>query len=379
MTSTATVGHPTTTLAEKPKGRIAAPATATILGVHLRAILRTVIRTASRRSPYPDFAGVELSIESGRIRFRSHNGYSSTEITYPTKTKGSVGVIVPIDLVRRLVRGMDVDSTSIWCDRARLVVGPWSLRCIDEPMTEADFDVESAGGLNVVVDQREFARAVEYAMLAVATDEARPILTAIRIDRDRLFSADNYQLHEAPLGFHTGVQINVQGEALEMLRRATVPGSVIPLVFSDRGVVLRDVGPKYTTVVWAGTLDGKYPAVAEVIEQVHGGEWSADAELLLATLRRANAMVDGYAGVAFAPALGAVRLTGSDTDISYDLAVPADPAPRFGFTVNPRLLIRSLIGAKGRVTFVQNDALSPLGVRREDGYRAAVMPIRTTS
>jgi DNA polymerase-3 subunit beta len=285
-------------------------------------------------------------------------------------------------------------EVTLLADGSRMAVtagrSRWALPELD-PEAWPHFPV--APGSLGTVDGAEFGRALDRVLPAVSNDEARRVLTGVRVEfapeTVSLVATDTYRLARATIPWDGGQEdVSSLIVPAEMLRHATVDG---PVAISQDGSVVT-VSTR-TRVVSGRLLAGEYPKYATILSAPEEAASERKATIVTVGAPELRAVVDGAAVVlgehghirlAFADGTCGVRPAGDnrgDADSDVDLVDMAGPA--ITVAVAHRFLrdaLACLEAPQARLTFTARATagflLQPVTDGEVDGdYRHILMPL----
>jgi len=246
--------------------------------------------------------------------------------------------------------------------------------------------VSPEGGEQVTLAAGRLVEAIADTLAAASTDEARPILTGVRMSaRSRwltLTATDGYRLAERRVAVERGGPLTTTVPARTMAE--------VSRLFRDaHGSVQVNVTQHGSQVFFRGSegeissrvIDGAYPDTARLIPAAWTTRASLDATELNRRLRALVPFAHESANVVrLAVASGSVGLTATATDVgSARTEMGAKVSgPETAFAFNARYLLDCLATAEDQVDLELQGALAPAVIRRPatGDYLYLFMPVR---
>jgi len=135
---------------------------------------------------------------------------------------------------------------------------------------------------------------------AVATDQARPLLTAVhfKLASNQLLieTADGFRMHRAAVGYASPKQVDIAipGSAIDAMLKAVDPAELVYVKFMEReGRIARVAFIQDTLQLICNSMEGSYPDISAIIPKSSPVTVTVVSSVLLACLRRADQMADG--------------------------------------------------------------------------------------
>jgi len=354
--------------------------TASIKRQHLLQALLQVTPAAGRGATLPVLTGVRITIADG------HAAITATDIELAVTThvpaEGRLDVVVPARLLQKLAQHTvgnitlkpgDDELTLQWGTTTAklrvLPIGDWPRLAVPDGEVVKLF----AGDIDRIRHVANYASA----------DDARPILTGIRLGAEEVAATDTYRLAIASWTAPITVE-HLDGDVLLPARAIRF----LPTLLASEHATLT-VG-EHELMIEAGEVQirvdritGEFPPYSRLIPTAALTRWTFNRAQLVTAVRTAAALCadstpvrlscddDGHATVqAFTQDVGQVATT---------LNVDGDGA-RLPVTVafNARYLLDVITTCHGeQVTLELVDALKP-AVVREEPYTLLLMPVRTS-
>lgn len=220
-------------------------------GKELKAALALVSKAVPRRSALPVLIGVRIEVSSEEVTLTTTNNDLTVSVTLPGGSGDGVAVL-PARLLADIVRTAKGGDVELTCEdgKAHLRIGPAAYVVEQLPVEEFPA-IPVAPKLHPLPEG--FVEACKQVLPALSNDEARPILTAVCMESNRIMATDSYRLairHLPGLPFRD--TILVPGSALALLR-----GDGLRAAVEARHLFVRDGS---ATIV-VRLIEGEFPKV----------------------------------------------------------------------------------------------------------------------
>lgn len=349
-------------------------------------------RTVGSRTHLPALAGVLLDAHDGRLTCRATDLETSAEVSVVVKVDQPGSVLLPGKLLAGIVARLpdatveldgDADRVTLRCGRATYQV---------RAMSAADFpripepDADAARG---VLKSEQFSRLVGQVARAASSDEARPVLTGVKLEAvtEGLTAAatDSYRLAVRRLTWEQ----ELEGEALvparalsEAAKAASETGGDVTVVFEEGRVSFLFGDRRLTT----NLLEGNFPDYRQLLPDAHETTVVVDRIALTDALQRVAVLVLGQTNtpVRLHFAEGSVELSVENQE--FGEASEALPAEIDGddmmIAFNPMFLLTGLEATgTDEVRIELRDGLKPAVIRphgedQVDDFTYLIMPVR---
>ncbi|MBW3562957.1 MAG: DNA polymerase III subunit beta [Actinobacteria bacterium] len=350
-------------------------------------------RTVGGRVTLPALAGVLLEVEEGRLTCRATDLEIAAEVSVPVQVERSGRVLLPGKLLAQLVSRLpdapvEIDGTgervTLRCGRATFEVRTMTVEDFPE-LPEPDPDAPRG-----VLKAEAFVKLVGQVARAASTDEARPVLTGVKLEAtdDQLVAAatDSYRLAVRTLPWDRGVK----GEALvparalsEAAKAAGEAGGEVTLVLEEGQVSFLFGDRRLTTRL----IDGSFPNYGQLLPDDHETSVTVDRAVLVDALQRVAVVALGQANTPVTLSFhnGTLELTAGNQEVgdaNESLPVQID-GEGLEIAFNPMFLLTGL-EATGteQVRIELRDGLKPAVVRpvgdqAVDDFLYLLMPVRT--
>lgn len=331
-------------------------------------------RTAGGRVTLPALSGVLLEATDGRLTCRATDLEVAAEVTIPVQIDEPGRALLPGRLLAQLVARFpdapvqvtgDPDRVEITCGRATFHVRGMAVE--DFPQLPVPGDEAQQG----VIGAAAFARLASQVGRAASSDEARPVLTGVKLAAvdDQLTAAatDSYRLAVRRVSLEQGLT----GEALvpvralqEAARAAGEAGGSLTVVLEEGQASFLLADRRLTTRL----IEGSFPNVMQLIPDSHETEVVVDRAALVEAVQRVAVVALGQANTP-------VSLTFSDGTVdlqagSQEVGDAAEALPveihGEGLTIafNPAYLLAGLEATgTDRIRIELRDGLKPAVLR----------------
>jgi DNA polymerase-3 subunit beta len=358
----------------------------------LAAALAVVMRAAATRTSLPVLGMVLLETADDVLRLTATNLELAIRRTLPAAVADQGAVAVPGRLLADFTGALPREELRLTMEEPgrRLVLRSDSFSTEINGVPGEEFPpVTSAGDADrIALPAPLLVGAVTDTLVAASTDEARPVLTGVRLEtasgRLTLLASDGHRLAvrgvemRAPLAAG-GITVPARSlaEAVRLFR--AVEGE-LDLVVSATGnqVVLRAPGVELATRV----IDGAYPNLLRLVPDASGTRVVVQAAELGARLRALTPFAETSANVVrLDVAPGSILLSAATVDVGSartELAAEVD-GPETSVAFNARYLLDCpALTTDDRIELHLQGPLGALTVRRvaRDDYVYLFMPIR---
>jgi DNA polymerase-3 subunit beta len=358
-------------------------------------------RTVGARVTLPALSGVLIEAADGRMTCRATDLEVAAEVSIPVQIDEPGRVLLPGRLLSQLVARFpdapvevsgDADRVEIRCGRATFHVRGMPVDdfpALPEPAEDATQGILKADA---------FSRLVAQVARAASSDEARPVLTGVKLEaRDgRIVAAatDSYRLAVRELPWDEGVEADalVPARALQEAAKASgEAGGAVTLVLEPGQVSFLFGDRRLTTRL----IEGSFPNYSQLLPDGFETSVVVDRASLVEALQRVAVVAMGQANTPVTLSFedGSVDLAAGNQEIGDAAeALPAEiDGDGMAIAFNPAFLLAGL-EATGteRIRIELRDALKPAVLRPhhepgEDGAEAPaddfaylLMPMRVS-
>ena len=358
----------------------------------LAAALAMVMRAAAARTSLPVLGMVLLETTDDGLRLTATNLELAIRRTLPAAVAEEGAVAVPGRLLADFTGALPREELRLTLEEpgSRLVLRSDSFSTEINGVPGEEFPpVTSAGdGDRLTLPAPLLVGAVTDTLVAASTDEARPVLTGVRLEtasgRLTLLASDGHRLAvrgvDIPASLAAGgitVPARALAEAVRLFR--SVDGD-LDLILSPTGnqVVLRAPGVELASRV----IDGAYPNLLRLVPDASGTRVVVQAAELGARLRALTPFAETSANVVrLDVAPGSILLSAATVDVGSartELAAEVE-GPETSVAFNARYLLDCpALATDERVELHLQGPLGAFTVRRvaRDDYVYLFMPIR---
>lgn len=337
--------------------------------------IRWVQRTVGERVTFPAMAGIKMQLAGDTLTLSSTNGQIDSEqqvnvqgsqdgtVLVSGKLLANVVHLLPHDAVEVTAQG---DALGISCGRASFELRQMiadDFPPLREPGPEAS---------RATLKADEFAQMVVQVAKAASTEDARPVLTGVKLEAaDGRFTAvatDSYRLARRSMPWEQDVEMSalVPRKALDQARAAAeLLGSDVELILEPTHATFAFADRRLVTTL----IEGKYPPIQQLIPT--GYERKARIERVELTEVVRRVAVVGEGDKAMTPVIFdlsedtlVVKADSSEAGQAEEaLPVELEGEPlRIAF--NPRFLIDGLDAVGGdHIDLELRDELKPAVIR----------------
>jgi DNA polymerase-3 subunit beta len=358
----------------------------------LAAALAVVMRAAAARTSLPVLGMVLLETADDGLRLTATNLEMAIRRTLPAAVAEEGAVAVPGRLLADFTGALPREELRLALEEpgSRLVLRSDSFSTEINGVPGDEFPpVTSAGdGDRLTLPAPLLVGAVTDTLVAASTDEARPVLTGVRLEtasgRLTLLASDGHRLAVRGVDIHASLAaggITVPARALaEAVRLFRAVDGDIEVVVSATGnqVVLRAPGVELASRV----IDGTYPNLMRLVPDASGTRVVVQAAELGARLRALTPFAETSANVVrLDVAPGSITLSAATVDVgSARTELPAQvDGPETSVAFNARYLLDCpALATDERIEVHLQGPLGAFTVRRvgRDDYVYLFMPIR---
>lgn len=351
-------------------------------------------RTVGARAALPALAGVVLDASEGQLTCRATDLELSSEVSVPVQVHEPGVALLPGRLLAQLASRLpdapvelegQPDRIVLRCGRATFSVRGMSVD--DFPRLPQPADDAPRG----LVKAESFARLVGQVARAASSDEARPILTGVKLEATgtALVAAatDSYRLAVRRLPWDQAVEGSalVPARALsEAAKAAGEAGGDVTLIIEEGQVTFLFGDRRLTTRL----IEGSFPNYSQLLPDDHETSVVVERAALVEALQRVAVVALGQANTPVSLTFdeGSVELAAGNQelgDATESLPVEIE-GPGLKIAFNPMFLLTGLeAAATDRVKIELRDGLKPAvlrphGEEQVDDFVYLLMPVRTS-
>ncbi len=351
-------------------------------------------RSVGARVTLPALAGIMIEAATGRLLCRATDLEMASEVGVPVQVEEAGKALLPGRLLAQLVARLPdapieleggPDRVTLRCGRATFGVRGM---VVEDFPTLPDADVDAPRG---VMKAEQFVRFVGQLVRAASSDEARPVLTGIKLEAtsEALVGAatDSYRLAVRRLSWDQGLEAQalVPARALaEAAKAASETGAEVTIIFEDGQASFLLGNRRLTTRL----IEGNFPNYDQLIPVEHETRVVVDRAVLVEVLQRVAVVTLGQPNtpVTLTFGEGSVDLVATNQEVGD--AAESLPAQIEGeglvISFNPLFLLSGLeaVGTDS-VAIELRDGLKPAVVRpygdeQLDDFFYLLMPVRTS-
>ncbi|MBW3577239.1 MAG: DNA polymerase III subunit beta [Actinobacteria bacterium] len=352
-------------------------------------------RTVAARATLPALAGVLLDARDGRLTCRATDLELAAEVSVPVRIDEPGTALLPGRLLGQLVSRLpdapvDIsgggDRVTLRCGRATF--GVRGMPADDFPQLPQPAEDAPRG----IVKAEPFVRMVGQVARAASPDEARPVLTGVKLEGsdDRLTAAatDSYRLAVREVAWDRGVAAEalVPARALsESSRAASERGAEVTIVFEDGQASFLFGDRRLTTRL----IEGNFPEYRQLLPTGYETRVTVDRALLHDALQRVAVVALGQTNTPVMMRFedGTVELTAGAQEVGDATeSLPAEvDGEGLSIAFNPMFLVAGIEAAGTEQVVIElRDGLKPAVVKphSNDGgeeFIYLLMPVRTNN
>ncbi|MFN2555567.1 MAG: DNA polymerase III subunit beta [Nitriliruptorales bacterium] len=351
-------------------------------------------RSIGGRVSLPALAGILVEANGGRLVCRATDLEVGCEVGVPVKVEEEGKALLPGRLLAQLVARLPdapveleggPDRVTLRCGRA--TVGMRGMVVEDFPVLPQPAVAAPRG----VLKAEQFVRFVGQLVRAASSDEARPVLTGVKLEAsaESLVGAatDSYRLAVRRLSWDQGVEAEalVPARALaEAAKSASETGAEVSLIFEDGQVSFLLGNRRLTTRL----IEGNFPNYDQLIPREYETRTVVDRTALVEVLQRVAVVTLGQPNtpVTLTFGEGSVDLLASNPEVGdASESLPAEiDGQGLAISFNPMFLLAGLEAAGTENVVIElRDGLKPAVVRpygdeQIDDFFYLLMPVRTS-
>lgn len=356
-------------------------------------------RTVGARVTLPALSGILLEAAEGRLVCRATDLEVAAEVSVPVQVESAGRALLPGRLLGQLVAKLPeapvrlhggADRVEIRCGQSRFNVRGMPVEdfpSLPEPAEDAVRGVIKAEG---------FVRLVNQVSRAASSDEARPVLTGVRLEASggvlTAAATDSYRLAVRRVRWdEIELSALVPARALQEAARAAAEAGGAVTVVSEQAQVSFLFGDRRLTT---RLIEGTFPDYAKLLPDGFESRAVVDRVELTEALQRVSVVAVGQANtpVALTFGEGVVELDAGNQELGdASEAVPVDlEGEGLVIAFNPTFLLAGLdaVGSE-RVGIELRDGLKPAVLRPEgspdagegveaDDFLYLLMPMRVS-
>ena len=346
--------------------------------------------TASRGGALPVLAGIRTELTGDELTLTGHD----LELTITVAVRDGVrgerdGVaILPARLVSDVVKALPPGAVEVEVDgdQARITASRSEFTLRVFPVDEFPRLPEPTGDA-VTLDAAELAGALRQVVPAASSDDARPILTGVRVAAEagglRLVATDSYRLAVRDLPGRSvlaeGQSVLVPSRALNDLTKVLAGVDQLTLRLGERDASFEAGDVRLTTML----IEGEFPNYKGLIPTSHPNRLTVSREALLEGLRRVKLLAREATPVRLAMTSDGLDLVAVTQDVgqAHESLDAKYEGTELTVAFNPDYLLQGIEVLAGDEVLIETvDALKPALVRSPEhaDFLYLLMPVRVS-
>jgi len=357
---------------------------------NLSAALSSVGRVAGSRTSLPILANVLIKTEGNQLQLAATNLEIAITELIGAKVDTPGSVTVPARLVNDFISSLPSGNVQLELDGAKLHItsGNYQSTINGTPADDFPSIPELASKKPITIDADDFKTAAQQTVIAVSSDEARPVYTGVYFYTadNNLYAVatDTYRLAERKLASDVkdDIKIIVPARTVSELQRLAGDTKQLKLVIGDSQLMAQTD----STELVSKLIDGKFTSYRHLITDKSDVTLTIEREQLLNITKVAALFARESAGsitLEVSEDDGTVKIASVASQVGENESeVPADVSGSGSVTLNSRFLIDALnVIPDDEVSFSFSGSsapcvLRPLGQSNSE-YVHIVMPLRS--
>ena len=260
-----------------------------VLSEALAAARRAV---ASRGTALPVLSGVKIELAGDTLRLTGTDLDLSIQVEVTVAGESDGVAVLPAQLSADIVRALEAGAVhvEVGSDEARISCGRSQFDV--RTLSADEFPrLAAPAAADVRLDAAQFGEALRQVVRAASTDEARPILTGVRMEQAqggglRLVATDSYRLAVRDLAgadvLREDQRVLVPSKALNELVRVLGGSGEVGVRLGERDASFETGGIRLTTRL----IEGEFPNYRQLIPSSYPNKLTVGREPLLDAIRR---------------------------------------------------------------------------------------------
>ena len=316
-------------------------------------------RIISARPTVPVLAGIKIHAQEGLLQLSTFNYEQSARYQIDAGVDEEGTIVVQGRLLANIARALPTDKTRLVTEGPRLAIRSGKSVFNLQLMNETDYPELPAVPQPIgSIDGKVFADAVSQAIVAVARDENRPVLTGVRVvfDGDEIvFSAtDRFRLTRVTAGWTPArpdirTSVIISGTVLKDIAGSidTAQNVVIGYDETEANLLSFDNAGRVKT---SQLIDGEFPNVDRLFADEYPIHAVIEKQSLVDALHRVSLVAEREAPIRMEFTGDEVRLSAGAADESQASEVVAADLDGEPITVafNPMYLLSGLGAISGK-------------------------------
>lgn len=363
-----------------------------ILQTHLLSALSTVGRIISPRSQLPILQNVLLETKENVLIVAGTNTETSIVTKNSAKIEKEGGACVPAKLLIEFVTTLPEGVIEMSVKDGALVMKSNGFEATIPCVSKEEFPPlpKQDKTKGAEIPKETFVQALESVLFAAASDEGRPILTGVKIQKagaETLFVAtDGYRLSLKRVGLSMDENVDITIPARTLLEVVRVgQGNK-----EDKNIMLKKIDNAQLgfvigeTEVYTRVLDGEYPNFEKILPKKYTTKTVLDKEKFLQAVKSTSIFARDNANIIkFTIGDGELTISANTPQVGQNkVTLEADVDGEGGeIAFNSRFVLDFLSHfQEEKLQFEMTGSLNP-GVFRsttDDSFLHIIMPVRTT-
>ena len=357
---------------------------------NLSAALGSVGRVAGSRTSLPILANVLIKTEGNQLQLAATNLEIAITELIGAKVDTPGSVTVPARLVSDFISSLPGGNVQLELDGAKLHItsGNYQSTINGTPADDFPSIPELTAKQPITIDAEDFKTAAQQTVIAVSSDEARPVYTGVYFytTDNNLYAVatDTYRLAERKLTGDVTDEIKtiVPSRTVSELQRLASDTKQLKLIIGDSQLMAQTD----STELVSKLIDGKFTSYRHLITDNSDVTFKIEREQLLSITKVAALFARESAGsitLEVSESDGTVKIASVASQVGENESeVPAEVSGNGSVTLNSRFLIDALnVIPDDEVSFSFSGSsapcvLRPLGESSSD-YVHIIMPLRS--
>ena len=364
-----------------------------ILQTHLLSTLTSVGRIISPKAQLPILQNMLLETKGNLFIVAGTNTETSIVSKSNAKIEKEGGICVPAKILIEFVSSLPDGVVEMNVKEGVLAITSngfeANIPCVSKeefpPLPKHD---KTKGA---EIPKETFIQALETVLFAAATDEGRPILTGVKIQKseeETLFVAtDGYRLSlkRVGLSMEENVDITIPARTLSEVVRIGLENK------EDKNIVLKKIDDAQLgfflgeTEIYTRILDGEYPNFEKILPKKHTTKMVVDKEKFLQGVKSASIFARDNANIIkFAITEGEITISANTPQVGQNkVTLETETDGEDGEIAFNSRFVLDFLGhfSEEKLQFEMTGSLNP-GVFKsttDDSFLHIIMPVRTTS
>ncbi len=363
-----------------------------ILQKHLLSTLTSVGRIISSRAQLPILQNFLLETKGNNFIITGTNTETSIVSRSSAKIEKEGGVCTPAKLLVEFITSLPEGVVELSAKEGVLIITSngfeASIPCVSKEEFPPLPKYDKTKGAEI--PKETFLRALESVLFAAATDEGRPILTGVKIqkaDKETLFVAtDGYRLSlkRVDLAMEENLDITIPARTLtEVVHIGLGDGE-------NKSIILKTIDASQLgfflgeTEIYTRILDGEYPNFEKILPKKYTTKIILDKEKFLQAVKSASIFARDNANIIrFMMADGEITISANTPQVGQNKVVLEGEVDGEGGEIafNSRFVL-DFLGhfQEEKLQFEMTGSLNP-GVFKsteDDSFLHIIMPVRTS-